>query len=290
MLAKLLLLLMAKLVISKFGRVDEGFLKEVLEVIEECYNRFKDLEPNLVDLYVFEKASTMEAFIAKEKENLKILTSPFEESFFATHDAWYGTPRITVCIEKIGSLPKNVVVGGLRHEIAHTILHGSPEYYLLILPKPLKKAGKILKITDKTVNDILYLISIAVKDYEVTRLLYNGGYVKDQVAYCKHYLKPTFEEESIWEIAKAKSLTKFVFLTSILKNICCAAPLLKDKNYRLEIKKEMDKSLSYLPEKLALKVFEVVEETEKFGSDTQKNIEFFSQVVVEKLLNPLLSQ
>ena len=281
---------MVKLVISKFGRVNEGFLEDILRVAEECYSRFKDSQPSLVDLYVFEKTSTMEAFMAKEKENLKILTSPFEESFFATHDAWYGTPRITVCIEKMRSLPRIVVVGGLRHEVAHTILHGSPEYYLLVLPKPLKEAGEIYEIADKTVNDILYLISVAAKDYEVTRLLYSGGYIEDQVAYCKHYLKPTLEEKTVWEIAKTNSLAKLVFLTSTLKNLCCAVPLLKDKVYGLEVKKEMDKSLSYLPEKLALKVFEVAKETEKFGFDTQKNIEFLSHVVVKKLLKPLLGQ
>ena len=85
--------LMVKLAILKFGKIDEDFLGEILGVVEECYSRFKDFQPSLVDFYVFEKASAMEAFILNEKKNLNILTSNFEESFFAAHDAWYGIPR-----------------------------------------------------------------------------------------------------------------------------------------------------------------------------------------------------
>ncbi len=282
--------LMVKLAILKFGKIDEDFLGEILGVVEECYSRFKDFQPSLVDFYVFEKASAMEAFILNEKKNLNILTSNFEESFFAAHDAWYGIPRVIVCIEKMKNLPKIVVIGGLRHEVAHTILHGSPEYYFLTLNKPLKEAKKAYNLSTKIVNNIFYLISIAVKDYEVTRLLYEkGGYVEDQIAYCKYYLKPSFEEKVAWEIAKTNNLTKLIFLVSILKNLCCVAPFLKEENYSLNIKKDLDKSLTYLPEKLKQKILSIIEETEKLGFDTQKNIEFLSQIIVEKLLKPLLS-
>ncbi|RLI02237.1 hypothetical protein DRO30_02945 [Candidatus Bathyarchaeota archaeon] len=160
----------------------------------------------------------------------------------------------------------------------------------LTLNKPLKEAKKAYNLSTKIVNNIFYLTSIAVKDYEVTRLLYEkGGYVEDQIAYCKYYLKPSFEEKVAWEIAKINNLTKLIFLVSILKNLCCIAPFLKEENYSLNIKKDLDKSLTYLPEKLKQKILSIIEETEKLGFDTQKNIEFLSQIIVEKLLKPLLS-
>ena len=280
---------MVRLNVLSFGRVEKDFLERILEVVRECYSRFKDSQPTLVDFYVFEKTAIMEGFMVEEKEKLEVLTSSFEESFFATHDAWYGIPRIMVCVEKMERLPWLLVVGGLRHEVVHTILHGSPEYYLMVLPKPLREIREVYNLPAKTVNDIFYLLSIAVKDYEVVRLLYGGGYVEDQVAYCKHYLKPSLEEKIAWEIAKTNPLAKSLFLTSILKSLCCAKPLLNDKNHGLEVKKAVDENLSYLPEKLVSRVFEVLRETEKFGFDTQKNIEFFSQTVTEKILKPILN-
>lgn len=42
------------------------------------------------------------------------------------------------------------------------------------------------KLSQSYVNDLLYLISIAVKDYEVTNLLYMGS-VEDQVAYAEYF-------------------------------------------------------------------------------------------------------
>ncbi|MGP3667202.1 MAG: hypothetical protein ACKD6N_05095 [Candidatus Bathyarchaeota archaeon] len=282
---------MTRLVVFRFGRVDEKLLCEVLGVVEECYNRFKELQPTLVDFYVFEKSSNMNAFLSREKLALRVLTSNFEETFFATHDAWHGIPRIVVSAEKMRNIPKLVMFGGLRHEVAHTILHGSPEYYLLVLSKPLKEAGKTFSLPERIVNDIFYLISIAVKDYEATKLLYEkGGYVEDQVEYCKHHLKPTFEEKMVWEIANTNKLAKILLLSSTLKNLCCAAPLLKDKGYGLNVKEEVDKSLAYLPEKIKQKILGIVEETGKLNFNTHKNIEFLSQIFTEKVLKPILSR
>ncbi|MCX8175719.1 MAG: hypothetical protein N3E48_00615 [Candidatus Bathyarchaeota archaeon] len=283
--------LMTILAVSKFGRIDENFLREVLGVVEECYIRFKELQPTLVDFYVFEKSSSMNAFLSKEKLTLGILTSNFEETFFATHDAWRGIPRIIICFEKMKNLPKLIIFGGLRHEAAHTILHGSPEYYLLVLSKSLRWAEKTFNLPEKIVNDIFYLISIAVKDYEVTKLLYEkGGYAEDQVEYCKHHIKPSFEEKVMWEIAKINDLAKILLLASTLKNLCCTAPLLKDKNYGLNVKEEVDKSLVHLPEKIKQKILGIVEETGKLNFNTHKNIEFLSKIFTEKILKPVLGK
>lgn len=59
---------------------------------------------------------------------------------------------------------------------------------------------------------LLYLISIAVKDYEVTKFLYDKGFVKDQVAYAKWVLKPSEEDMLSWEIASANPLGGYFVL------------------------------------------------------------------------------
>ena len=63
---------------------------------------------------------------------------------------------------------------------------------------------------------------------------------------------------------------------------------LKRGKLQFKHQKRFDKSLTYLPEKLKQKILSIIEETEKLGFDTQKNIEFLSQIIVEKLLKPLL--
>ncbi|RJX16145.1 hypothetical protein CW703_02190 [Candidatus Bathyarchaeota archaeon] len=271
---------MVKINVLKFGKVEEVVVKKILEIINDTYNQIKQSKIEIVDLHIFEKSSTMNLFMVEEKRKLGILTSNFEESYFATHDAWYGIPRIFLCLEKIKEKPWMVVVGGLRHEVAHTILHGSPEYYILTLPKAFKKLNLPLKILE----NLTYLVSVAVKDYEVTRLLYNEGFVEDQVAYCKYFLKPTIEDLKDWETAKLNPLTKIIFLTAYIKNLCCATPLLKDKNFGLEIEKAINESLIFLPKEIASKIFRVIKATEKFGLDTHQNIEILSVEIVKNFI------
>ena len=74
--------------------------------------------------------------------------------------------------------------------------------------------------------DILYLVSIAVKDYEVTRLLHEKGYVGNQVAYSKYLLEPSKEELQAWNLAQADRRARLLVLVSPLKTACCAAPLI----------------------------------------------------------------
>lgn len=168
----------------------------------------------------------MNAFLTEEKRSLGIGTSAFESSFFAVHDAWRGTPRIMVAHDKILALPGLVSVGGLHHEVAHTVLHGSLEYYSFSVPTSLLRLERVGKIPRQMMRDILYLVSIAVKDCEVTRLLYEKGFVEDQVAYNRHFLEPSEEDHEAWDIAKENKTVRILFLVSILKTVFCAVPLL----------------------------------------------------------------
>ena len=76
-------------------------------------------------------------------------------------------------------------------------------------------------IPQNTVNDLIYLLSIAVKDFEATRLLYSKGYKEDQFIYAKHFLKPSEEDILVWNMTFGNHLAKIIFLVSLLKNIFC---------------------------------------------------------------------
>ena len=92
----------------KFGDVKKRFVGKVLKIMDDCYNRINAHSVEIVDLYLFDKSSTMNAFLSEEKRNIGIKTSTFEASFFLAHDAWHGTPRIMVAYDKTLVLPKLV--------------------------------------------------------------------------------------------------------------------------------------------------------------------------------------
>ncbi|MEM3640776.1 MAG: hypothetical protein QXH37_02480 [Candidatus Bathyarchaeia archaeon] len=261
-------------VVSKYGKVCDDEIARIVDVMQECYSRLVPHEVSLVDLYLFERSSSVEAFFAKERSEVGVATAPFDELFFATHDAWRGIPRITLCLEKMEKLPEVVKVGGIRHEVGHTILHGSLQYYILPLSPALLEIADRFNLSSEYVKNMLYLVSIAVKDYEVTRLLYQRGYVEDQVAYAKFLLKVSEDDMLSWKISQGRPLSEALYLISCLKVASCAAPLLTDKEIGKEIRRSIVNNLSYLPTNLSNLLLKIIEEEYPFlGTDTLNNID-----------------
>jgi len=265
---------LVRIVVSKFGRVEDETMNNVIETMEECYGRLAPHEVSLVDLYVFERSSSVEAFLTKEYVEVGVTSAPFDELFFAMHDAWRGTPRIILCLERMKTLPMLVKIGGIRHEVGHSVLHGSLRYYLLPSPPTLLELADRFNLPFEYVANILYLISIAVKDYEVSRLLYGRGYVEDQVAYAKHLLRVSESDVLSWEISRGKPPAEVLCLISCLKAAGCAAPLLIDEKFGEDVRRCLIESLSYLPPNLSALLLKVIlEGFPSLGTDTLDNID-----------------
>jgi len=265
---------LVRIVVSKYGNVYDDEVDEILNTMLECYSRLMPHEISLVDLYLFERSSSLEAFLKSECEELGVMITPFAEAFFSTHDAWRGVPRVMICLEKIRTLPKLVKLGGVRHEVAHTVLHGSLEYYLIQPPLSLLEISNQFNLPLEYMKNILYLASIAVKDYEATRLLYSRGYVEDQVEYVKFLLRVSEDDVVSWELSKGNPLLKALYLISILKTVGCVAPLLNDMKFGQEVKQLLVESLSYLPRELSTIILKFAEEAfPTLGADTLENID-----------------
>lgn len=265
---------MVRIVVSKYGNVYDNEVDEILNTMLECYSRLMPHEVSLVDLYLFERSSSVEAFIKRECEELGITVTPFAETFFSTHDAWRGVPRVTICLEKVRALPELVKLGGIRHEVAHTVLHGSLEHYLIRPPSLLLEMTNRFNLSRDYTKSVLYLVSIAVKDYEATCLLYSRGYVEDQVEYVKFLLRVSEDDVISWELSKGNPLLKALYLISILKTVGCVAPLLNDMKFGRELKQLLVESLSYLPRELSTIILKFAEEEfPTLGVDTLENID-----------------
>ncbi len=262
-----------KIIISRFGEVKGREIDHIIRIMRDCYGRLVPHGVAIVDLYVFERSSSVEAFLTREYKQVGVASAPFDELFFAMHDAWLGTPRIILCLERMKELPKLVRLGGIRHEVGHSVLHGSLEYYLIPLPPALLEVADRFDLSREHVTNILYLISVAVKDYEVSRLLYEHGYVNDQVAYAKHLLATSESEILSWKMSRGKPLAEILCLVSCLKSASCAAALLDYTKFGKEMRQHLTESLYYIPAKYrSLFVKMIFEDFPSLGTDTLNNI------------------
>jgi hypothetical protein len=262
------------IIISKFGKVEQNRIDAITEIMQECYKRLQPHSVDLVDLYLFERSSSMEAFLTKEREEVGVASSPFDELFFAMHDAWRGIPRIVLCFEKMKKVPRLVAVGGIRHEVGHSVLHGSLRYYVLPLPKGLRELADRYGFSSEYATDLLYLVSVAVKDYEVSKLLYERGYKEDLATYVKYMLTISESDLFSWRIARNTPLAEIMCLISCLKAASCAIPLLNDEIHGSGIKHCLSESVSYFPENLSSRILRlIVKSFPSFGTDTLDNID-----------------
>lgn len=276
--------LQPKIVIYRFGKVDDQKVNKIVGIMQECYNRLAPHEVDVVDLYVFERSSAVEAFLAVESRRVGVASSSFDELFFSMHDAWRGISRIIICLERMKKLPTLAQKGGIRHEVGHSVLHGSPLYYILTIPPALQDLATRFKLSRQYVINMLYLISIAVKDYEVSRLLHKHGYVKDQTAFARHILAPMESDKTSWEISRAKPHAEALCLISYLKLIGYATPFLTSKDSRKEINHYLKEGLSFLPKKLLEQTPKIFQQLEL---DTMNNINKFTHLIIKKIIKPI---
>ncbi len=274
---------------SKFGDVDAEEIDRTVAVMKECYGRLAPHEVTLVDLYFFKRSSSTEVFLTKEFKEVGVVSASFNELFFAMHDAWRGTPRIVLCLERMIKLPGLVQTGGIRHEVGHSVLHGSLSYYLLPLPPVLLDLSERFNLSLEYVTNLLYLISIAVKDYEVSRLLHDRDYVEDQLAYVKHMLSVSESDVLLWNISRGKPLAEVLCLISYLKTASCAVPFLLNKTFGEAMRRRVTESLSHLPAHYSsLLMKTVLEGFSSMGVDTLNNIDHVTRLIAENIINPIL--
>jgi hypothetical protein len=278
-----------KIVVSKFGYVENREITYILNIVQECYGRLKPHKVDLVDLYIFERSSSMSGFMAKESKEVGVASESFSELFFAMHDAFRGTSRIILCLEKMKKLPKLVQDAGIRHEVGHSVLHGSLLYYFLPLPPALSNLVHRFNVSREYATNLLYLISISVKDFEVSRLLYERGYIEDQVAYAKHLLEVTESDRLSWELSRDKPSAEILCFVSSLKTAGCAVPFLVNKKFGEELKRLLSDNLSYLRTDFSTALMNLIlKDFPSLGIGTINNINRVAGLVVEIIVKPIL--
>lgn len=263
------------------GNIHGGFKKEVLSTLRDCYQTFHPRVPGQVEVYIMDKESTVQDFLREERLRLAMATTASDKEFICSYDAWRDHPRIIVCYERMSGLKKRARLGAVRHVAAHSVLHGSLDYYIFrISEKCLQKA--MIKWIDSTVlEQVIYHLSVAVKDFEASRFLIEHDYSNCQIAFALERLQVPNEAKSDWMSAKANRQSKFVYQVSLLKPILFAHPMLslpKSRKISLEqqvqLGRRMEEMVEYMGEADRSKLLEIASMIiENLTDNTHNNVD-----------------
>jgi hypothetical protein len=280
---------LVKIFLKKFGEIPEEIEREILNVVKECYEKISH-SVEFLEILLFETASFMKSFYSQERKNAKVITEDFEDSFIAMHEAWKGIPRIAVCLESMAKMPKIVQIGALRHEVGHSILHGSIEYYIFPATKKLLDLSRKFNLSKEYLFNLIYLISIAVKDFEVTKLLLKNGYIEDQIAYSQYLMRPSENDLTAWQLSKANPAYIILCLAGRLKDLACLIalqPLLKTQG----VIKNIMEGLFYLPHEILNKILRFVENLPQLmNGDTFQNFTIVIDSFIENFCISILEK
>ena len=205
-----------KVYVFKVGFVPESFVNYVSEALNSFYSSVRVLSlPELVEVYVYGSSREKMLFLEAEARDLGVIAVG---DFITVHEAWRGWPRIHVDYEKCRSLQLEYVKALILHEAAHSVLHGSPFYYMVNIDRKL-----IEDFGFEYAAKIVYLSSTVVKDLDVHKLLVEHGY-RDYVGKYLEFLKNVQLgnmkcDDVLSFLELAKVLTPCIFLKNECRNI-----------------------------------------------------------------------
>ena len=299
--------MMPRLQVEIHGDVPSGFRREIEGELRECYRSLPASELQLVRICLFDTVERLREFKERERAQLGITTLGGEE-FLATHDAWRGVPRITICLERINQVPALVRRGAIRHEVAHSILHGSPAFYTFKLSRGLLAKGRERGLDVPAMQQLLYFVAISVKDCEAVKLLLDHGYLDCQVALALYQMgaqegatarpaqaggqapkRVDSMDRLAWLLARSDPPLRLIFLAAQLKPLLFICPILKAHPDLRFLEWKAQEMLSFLPAeererlwRIARKVASRIGEAGASG-ETHRNVEMALWLVLEEL-------
>ncbi|PCN50118.1 hypothetical protein B6U99_06190 [Candidatus Geothermarchaeota archaeon ex4572_27] len=136
-------------------------------------------------------------------------------------------------------------------------------------------------------NRILYLVSIAVKDYEVTSLLLERGLAGTQPQFLRYVLRVSDEEVRTWRAAWSAE-AKILHLLSVFKVLACAWPMARRGEYASEVGRWIGDAVSYLPASYSSALYSLLGALEGARGTTHEKVYAVVREAVRLLVLPLL--
>jgi len=263
------------------GNVSGSFKKEASEVLNDCYKRFGQQISYKIEVYAFDTEENLNSFLREEKFKLGMSFNTVDDASACTYEVLRGYPRLLLCSERLSRYSKEARAGAIRHEAAHTILHGALEYSIFQIPEDCRHTATVKGIDTEKLGEIFFQLSMGVKDYEATRLLIEHDYIHCQFAYALEWIQPAEDDKTAWNISKTNRQTRFVYESALMRPILFTNPLLslpKSKKVPaeslLQLSARMEQMIAILGEKEENKVLAVAGSIiESLTEDTHKNID-----------------
>ena len=174
--------------------------------------------PPRLCITIWKSSGELATFYKQEKKELNVVAGE-ETDFLATHEAWRGFPRIHVCEEKVKEVAPAVLRGVLHHEIGHALHHGSPEFYTFRFSSRLRDAGTACGLELPLLQQCVYFLSVAVKDYDVVKWLAGAGLGDGQAALVEYMIEDTGQERQVWEMVREDTAPRKIVFASLLKTV-----------------------------------------------------------------------
>ena len=209
----------AQIEIVPYDGMNKGFLSQIQTWVKNVLDRADPSStPPYLRLTIWKNIKALQEFYDQEKEELGIATGE-ESDFLATHEAWRGYPRIHICHERVKGVQDAVIEGVLHHEIGHALFHGSMEFYTFKFTDRLQEAARFNGFDLHLLQQCVYFLSIAIKDWEVIQWLTKIGLGPCQKSLLEYMMKDTEEEQEAWGVAKHSPVIKKIVMGAFLKII-----------------------------------------------------------------------
>jgi hypothetical protein len=239
-----------RIVIQPYKGIQKEFVAKVQSWANEVLERKGTLSaPASISIYIWRGMDELRSFYQKEHQELGIAAGQ-ETDFFATHEAWRGHPRIHICRERVKDVPDVVLQGVLHHEISHAVHHGSPEFYTFRYSTKLQDVGQSCGLDFGLLQQCVYMLSVALKDYDVVTWLTDIGLGFGQLHLLECMISDTEDERRIWEAVCTTPAPRKLAVAHFLKTLLPIEALVSLKVERAEIiKNQWKKAYRWLTEK-----------------------------------------
>jgi hypothetical protein len=262
------------------GSVSGGVKNEVVNTVKDCYKNFGSQVPYRLEILLTDSEAILRDYLRQEKFNQGIIE---DESYndVCRYDNLRGFPRITLSMEKLSQFNKQARQGIIRHQAAHSALHGSLEYRIFKIPDESRQIAMVKNIDNLTMENAVYRLSLAIKDFEATRLLVEHNYVNCQLAFALEWIQPVNKIGSPQQPVRGDRQEKFINQITLLKPILFSHPLMqlpKSKKIDLEMQvmlgRRIEEVVEDLPENDQARLLQVSNRiAEGISRDTHENVD-----------------
>ena len=196
--------------------VTQGFRAQIRTWTNEVLAKAQPLSDIRVTIWA--TTEELKGFYQRERKELGIITGE-ETDFLATHEAWRGYPRIHICQERLRGIPDAIIQGAIHHEMVHALHHCSPEYYTFLFSNNLQDKARSIGFDLATLQQCVYLLSVAIKDRDVVQWLAEIELSSGQLSLLQYLIADVEEERQVWEMVCDSPVLNRVVFAALLKTL-----------------------------------------------------------------------